>query len=766
MPLNNRIGSRPASYMRTENNGMYQNSGPFIGIIKNNIDPTRAGRLEVFIPHMGAPDSAENDQHYWVRVSYASPFRGQTRQRADLDWYIDSSVDFTTTDGAIQENSFQSYGFWFVPPDLNGRVLVFFANGDPNQGYWTSCIADSMDSHMVPGIGAVSAATSNNPGGGGYIWQPKDNANNDPEIPSHTLLEKYIQISGNGNKEIPLRLPVSEPVIVNQANSNPTTPQAVLMVPQVYQTRQLGIQGLAFDFLRGTTSASSVREYPSQVFGISTPGRQTSFADVSLSNDIFAKLSSATSGDVDPNSSDIADLRKALGCSYRTGGHQFVMDDGTVNCLDQGIRIRTTNGNQLLLDDTNGQIYFINSTGNAWVELSPSGFIDIFGNMDFSVRTHGNINLHADKNIIFNAGQKIQMHADQGMQLDVTGSLAARSTGGLTLYDTTGMNFGTSGALQVSNKQTSFNSGSSFTVQATNIQMPGQASAVKDPGSLNLNKQIEVGQQSGSQAWWQTGTFKTLVSRAPAHEPWPNHEINGIRTSLVPQGNAFGTAIARTQTNTTSSGVRGTQKGSSINEAHIPLTPVTGDIQCLSGKVILNNAQTQALLAQIGHRESSGNYTLPPTPNHSACGKYQFEPSSLQDGGYVYNPMHAAGGIQNSANWTGLNNITSLQAWLGNGAEQEKAMMVYTQQHFNQLQKFGVLSCSSTAEDAGGYLMAAHLVGIGGAILLFNKRTNSDIPGAVTADANGTTSTSYFALGSSAVQLGSSSTNAPGSNAG
>ena len=466
MSENKRIGSRPAPYMKTENNGMFSSPGPFIGIIKNNIDPTCGGRLQVYIPQYGGPD--ENDPGNWLTVSYASPFRGQTRQRASLNWYIDGHFDYTTTDGPIQENSFQSYGFWFVPPDLNGRVLCFFAQGDPSQGYWTSCIQDSMDSHMVPAIGAVPAAKTNNPGGGGYIWQPTG-AN---AIPSHAMLETYIQISGNGQTEIPYRLPVSEPVITNQANSNPSTPLQVLMVPQVYQTLQLGMQGLAFDFIRGSTSASSVRENPSQVFGISTPGRLTSFANASLSQSILNELTSFVNSGQDSGSAQGQSLAKSLGCLYRTGGHQFVMDDGSVNGQDQGIRIRSTAGNEILLDDTNGQIYIINSPGTAWIELSPSGYIDIFSAKGFAVRSHGDINFHSDQNINFNAGGKIQVHADGDIQIDGGGKFTSRSTSGATIYDKASIQVGTGGSLTASAKKADFNTGSEFSVQAAAINYP------------------------------------------------------------------------------------------------------------------------------------------------------------------------------------------------------------------------------------------------------------------------------------------------------
>lgn len=776
MPENKRIGTRPAPYMRTENNGLFQNSGPYIGIIKNNIDPTCSGRLQVFIPYFGGPD--QNDPGNWITVNYASPFRGQTRQRSDLNWFIDSHVDFSTTDGAIQENSFQSYGFWFVPPDLNGRVLCFFANGDPSQGYWTSCIQDSMDSHMVPAIGAVPAATTNNPGGGGYIWQPSgSNA-----IPTHTFLESYIQISGNGSTEIPYRLPVSEPVIVNQSNSNPSTPSAVLMVPQVYQTLQLGIQGLVFDYIRGTTSGSSVRENPSQIFGISTPGRLTSFANSTLSQSVLNQLSSVINSGQGQDTAQGQALNKALSCTYRTGGHQFVMDDGAIDGSDQGIRIRTTGGNEILMDDTNGQIYIINGPGTAWIELSPSGFIDIFASSDFSVRSQGNLNFHADQNIFMNAKGSIQMHSDNNFQIDSSGSLTTRSTQGTTIYDTSSMKLGTGGPLSVSATQAGLNTGSQFNVQASSINLPGTASKISDPGALTENKQISVTKQSNSQTWWQTGTFKSIVVRAPAHEPWPNHEVNGIKTSSVPQGDAEGTPITRPQSGTTSSGVRGTMIGQSINEADIASQPVTGP---LCG---LTTTETQALLAGIGKSESNWPSNNPGTGGTTQwvvgnggsgyyavntlgfTGKYQFGAPALETYGFLKSGSSknttTAKAIGNNANWTGFMGCNSAVDFMNNGSAQEALIMLMMKANCKLLTKWGVLTPNTDPEDVAGYLGVSQLVGAGGALTYYRQQNpSSQLYGApsssfATNDAYGSSAQKYFTMGSNAVQVASSSANA------
>ena len=777
MSENRKVGSRVAPYMKTDNNGMFSSSGPFIGIIKNNIDPTCAGRLQVYIPHHGGPD--ENDPGNWITCSYASPFRGQTRQRSDLNWYIDSSVDFTTTDGAIQENSFQSYGFWFVPPDLNGRVLCFFANGDPSQGYWTSCIQDSMDAHMVPAIGAVNAATSSNPGVGGYLWRPSG-AN---ALPTHTMLQKYIQISGNDQQEIPYRLPVSEPVLLNQNQSNPATPSQVVMVPQVYQTLQLGLQGLAFDFIRGSTSASSVRENPSQVFGISTPGRLTSFANVSLSQGILSKLNALINNEISSQgSTQASDLEKAISCTYRTGGHQFVMDDGSIDGQDQGIRIRTTGGNEILMDDTNGQIYIINGPGTAWIELSPSGFIDIFASNDFSIRTHGNINMHADKNISINASENFSIHADKNIQIDGLGTYITRSTGGATIFDTSGINIGAGGPLSVSSTKADFNTGSEFHVQAADIKLPGAATKVNDPGSIQLFKQIEVSKQTGTEAWWQTGTFKTIVPRAPAHEPWPNHEINGIKTSTVAQGSNMGTPIVRPQTGTTSSGVRGTMLGQSINEADIATQPLTGP---LCGLTV---TQTQAFLAAMGKSESGWPSNSPGKGGTSVwqinnggsgyyavnqlgfTGKYQFGAPALETFKFLKPGSSknntTANVINNPANWTGYMGCNNVVDFMNNGTAQEALIMAMMNANCKQLRTWGVLNANSTPEDIAGYLGICQLVGSGGALTYYRQQNpNGQLYGAPTtsyrtSDANGSGALKYYTIGSNAVQVASSVSNA------
>ena len=144
-------------------------------------------------------------------------------------------------------------------------------------------------------------------------------------------------------------------------------------------TKSILDQGLINDPIRGVTTAGARRESPSQVYGILTPGPEEP---------------SLITGKKDGTN--------------RRGGHQFVMDDN----LDQRhIRLRTGLGNQILMDDTNGIIYVINSKGTAWVELAESGSIHVFSDENINMRSTQDINMRADRNINFEAGEKINIRA-------------------------------------------------------------------------------------------------------------------------------------------------------------------------------------------------------------------------------------------------------------------------------------------------------------------------------------------------------------------
>ena len=89
---------------RNDRGGTPTEFGPFIGVVKNNIDPTRSGRLQVYIEQFAGDNPS--DKSLWRTVSYVPPFYGTT-----------PFAGTTAGVGSFKGNQ-QSYGMWFTPPDI------------------------------------------------------------------------------------------------------------------------------------------------------------------------------------------------------------------------------------------------------------------------------------------------------------------------------------------------------------------------------------------------------------------------------------------------------------------------------------------------------------------------------------------------------------------------------------------------------------------------------------------------------------------------
>jgi len=342
---------------------------PLIGVVKNNLDPTRSGRLQVYIPQMGGnPDDASN----WQTVSYASPFQGSTSTEISL-------ADTPDTNNAFNSVS-HSYGMWMVPPDIGVEVIVLFIAGDPMLGYWLACVNSRLSHHMVPAMaGSTNVDTTGATANARASYSPGD------------------------------QVPVVE---FNENTSAAATNPNFYNAPKPIHETQYAIlkqQGLEKDVTRGTISSSSQRETPSQVFGISTPGRPTNDP-----KDDPLYLNKLAAGTLTENYYRV---------KSRKGGHTFVMDDGSVVGTDQLIRLRTAGGHQFLMHDTQETIYVGHANGNSWVELTKDGSVNLYSHGGFNLRSEGDINFHSDGNINLNADKQLNLHAKKISNVAATYSL-------------------------------------------------------------------------------------------------------------------------------------------------------------------------------------------------------------------------------------------------------------------------------------------------------------------------------------------------------
>jgi hypothetical protein len=338
-----------------------ESPGPYIGVVMNNIDPLRMGRLQVNIPSLSKTlDPASSNL---VTCEYLSPFYGAKDARHS----IPGSTDY--------KDSQHSYGFWAVPPDIGTRVLVIFAEGKMDQAFWIGCVPDPMTNQMTPGI-ASSTSTHDALDG---TFEGADAGFQDDKKSKYGTTNVP---SGEVNRTVKGLKP-------QQFNTlrRPIHPFAETLLKQ----------GLSADDIRGNTSSSARRETPSHVFGISTPGR---------------KDTSTTPVKVGTKDSEATDY------VVRKTGHTFVMDDGAVDGTNQLTRLRTASGHQILMHDTEGTVYIANGSGKAFIEMERDGTISVFSDGGINMRTKQDFNLHSDRHVNFHAKGSLNFTAEQNVNLN------------------------------------------------------------------------------------------------------------------------------------------------------------------------------------------------------------------------------------------------------------------------------------------------------------------------------------------------------------
>ena len=472
MPDNvSRTKGRSKAY-KFDRGGMPAEFGPFIGIVKNNVDPTRSGRLQVYIESFSAGDP--EDVSKWRTVSYVPPFYGLTP-------HTGTSVGPGTFTG-----NQQSYGMWFTPPDLNTQVACFFAEGDPNQGYYFACVPDAGINHMIPAIGASRRFALEN--------GPQDS-----------------YFAGAS------QLPVTEINTENeQIDEDPRFFDQIKPVHS-YLAGIMMQQGLIKDTTRGPITSNSQRESPSACFGISTPGRAIYQGGLD-ERDIKGQLER---NQIQPQ--DVAVIA-------RRGGHSIVMDDGDLEGKDNLVRVRTSKGHQITMSDDGDCFYIIHANGQTWLEFGKQGTVDVFSTNSVNIRTQGTINMHADRDINMYAGGAVNVKS-KTMKLEGEASVDIIGTGKMSLYSKNFIGVKSDGSLALKSNTGSWDGGKSLNLKGGCISLnSGGTIPVSTPASLR-NFTLADTKFVPGQGWEvRPGTLKTIVTRAPTHEPFPYHNqgVNAV----------------------------------------------------------------------------------------------------------------------------------------------------------------------------------------------------------------------------------------------
>jgi hypothetical protein len=668
---------------------------PVIGIVRNNVDPMHSGKIQVYINRL---NSAEDDNPaYWTTVSYMSPFFGYTPNTGSPD-----------SDGKYINNP-NSYGFWATPPDIGTQVVCIFVNGDPNFGYYIGGIPIEGLIHMTPAVGASSNVIPNTGEADGY---------------------------GGAT-----RLPVSE---YNNANTKQNNSPVLTDQPRPVHSWQAAIlnkQGLIRDPDRGAISSSGQRESPSRVFGMSTPGRpiyQGGYTDETIGNAVKQQ--------------DIPDNNfKVVG---RRGGHTLVMDDGDLQGRDQLLRLRTSTGHMIMMNDYAQTLFIIHANGQSYIELGKEGTIDMYSTNSVNIRTQGDLNLHADNNININAAKDLNISATN---VNVESLEATNQFVGSTFKQYT---MG-SHTVKVDEKMSFQSAGDSMIKSGGTNYLKGGPNVHLNTGESSLSpekvKQLPVVAHtdtlySNSKGYAPApGKLASIVSRAPAHSPWANaNQGVDVKTDIGADSNLpSDPSAALQQVNSSLESVSPEGLTSAALAASVPgVGAALGGMSAATGSAMLSqmaltaaNGPAAAAIARTAGVVATAGVTT------AALGSLGVNPSQLVAAGNLKPGADVAinAALQSGKTlaqamppnvWTGKDGVNSVAGFINNTQAQTSVASRLLNQSKSALESLGMISKTNSPTQTAGIMLSATTVGLG-ATLQFAQNAmspTSDLSKVATGD--------------------------------
>lgn len=667
MPDNiQRSRGRPQNY-KFDRGGTPAESGPYIGRVKNNIDPTRSGRLQVYIEQFAGLD--ENDPSLWRTVSYIPPFYGATPHTG-----TDQGV------GTFKGNP-QSYGMWFTPPDLGISVICFFVGGDPNQGYYTGCIPDIGISHMIPAIGASNAYSLQNTVQSAYFSGVS-------QLPVTEINDQNLEI-------------VDSPRFFEQQKPVHSFLAGVLLQ-----------QGLITDTVRGPITSNSQRETPSSAFGLITPGRaiyQGGLDEI----DIQQKLDA---GEITP---------EQIRVEARRGGHSLVMDDGDLVGQDNLVRIRTAKGHQITMSDDGDCFYIIHANGQTWLEFGVEGTVDVFSTNSVNIRTQGEINLHADKAINMFAGEGINIKS-KNIKAEASADMSLISTNQTTIYSKSLIGIKSDGTLNCQSTAGAWDAGSAMNLIAGSIGLnSGGSASVATPTSLkdfelpDTKFVVNVG--------WEVeqGALKTIVTRAPTHEPYPYHnEGVNVQVSLAesaqPPSNPAATQSLET--------IQDTPVQNGVTAADVATQP--------PAELPVGSIDTQQVQASLAQTAKDVGQSAIAVSADKGVGLYGLSPQQLEAAGfikpgtvgtYLQDPANIQSVLGNPAVWTGKKNVNGLDRLLGDVKLQSLTQNEIMVSSLDGLKQAGAVSGKESPEQLASLVQLGSKFGVNNAVSWVQGQAPADL---------------------------------------
>ena len=435
-------------------------NGPYEAVVTSHLDGKYSGTLEVELLKSLDPSNDSKSESQRIQVKYLSPFYGVT------------SPDGVTKN-ADYASSQQSYGMWFIPPDVGNTVLVIFVEGNINKGYWIGCVQAENQNFMIPDGRAATTYT--------------DTSTNPTQIGKKLPVGEY-------NKEL----------LLNVKNLSDSTKNLKPINQQFVNI--LNNQGLLEDEIRGLTTSSARREAPSMVFGVSTPGPVDKRGSArGKGGRYYSRLGGSSIVMDDGDDKFLRKTSAATGPSEYVSRSLFELEGDETIPHNELVRIRTRTGHQILLHNSEDLIYIGNARGTTWIEMTANGKLDIFAQDSVSIHTQTDFNFKADRDVNIEAGRNVNIKSRSNFNIE--------SMANYNLKVGANQNI-------VVGSVTNLHSGANINLDSgTQINMMNGLATAQSAQSISTHN--NPGESYGN-----------IMKRVPQHEPWSQHEnLNPTRVS-------------------------------------------------------------------------------------------------------------------------------------------------------------------------------------------------------------------------------------------
>lgn len=333
-----------------------------------------------------------------------------------------------------------SYGMWAIPK-VGAQVLIMCLDNDPSQRVWVGCLYGQLLPHTLPHGRYFAGSHPKIPQGESKPVGPFSTTEH-PIEPLNTNLKTAF---GTAAENFEWRTRGAD-----YSAANSTTDSLHTTKSEVPDDKEENLDGVSI----------------TQGYGLSRIAPELTYRETGKNYD--STVYSLTS----------------------PGFHSISMDDRQENCR---VRIRTTGGHQILMDDTNERVYISTSKGKNWIEMDQAGNIDVY--------TDGNISYHAKKTINFTADENIRLYGKKGVHI--------LSDDEVRISATLDLNLKAGGAFMAE-------SASAMNLLASaDVLVTGAAIHLNGPGAASATKAF-------------------YTNRIPEHEPWAR-TMTSSDTSTAPE---------------------------------------------------------------------------------------------------------------------------------------------------------------------------------------------------------------------------------------